>query len=84
MIDEKSFLIQELSEITEDIERVKKLLERFEKIYGMSSEEFVKKFEKMELKPERDFVSWHAHYLAYHGLIKRRDEIISKLTEISE
>jgi|Deesub1362A_J573_1020465.scaffolds.fasta_scaffold00322_16 hypothetical protein len=72
-------LLRDLTELMEDLTRIESLLKTFEKKYGMSSEEFAEKFDKMELKPERDFISWHAHYLGYKGLLKRRDELFEKL-----
>ncbi len=83
MMDERRFLLQELKEIEKDMQRVREILKRLEKDHGMSSEEFSKKFENHELRPERDFISWHAHYIAYKGLVKRREEIIHRLAEIS-
>ncbi len=83
MMDERRFLLQELKEIEEDLQRVRKILDELEREHGIKSEEFSKKFEDHEIEPERDFISWHAHYIAYIGLIKRRDEIIQRLSELS-
>jgi len=72
-----SAIRKDLNEGEYMLERFEKRLKEFEEEYGMSSEEFMEKFESGELGDDEDFFEWYAVY-------KSKEHWEEKTTELRE
>lgn len=50
------------------VERTRTALEAFEKRYGMTTEEFERKYKAREIKETLDFIDWWMEVEAFHHL----------------
>jgi len=58
------------------IRRTLERLRRFEAHYGMSSEEFERRFQAGELNDHPDFIEWAGELAFYRLLIAQRDALL--------
>jgi hypothetical protein len=57
------------------IDRFREEVEEFEEEYGMTSEEFLEKFESGELGDERHWFEWKAVYQSLQRLEERKEKL---------
>jgi len=75
----RNSLERELKLIEHSIEKTIKKLKEFEDKYGISSEEFYRKFERGEVEDSQEFMLWASEYEALKLLEKDREAIIRML-----
>ena len=65
-----------------DIERLSKEMERFERRYGLSSDEFYAKWKDGQLGDETDFFEWYAYCDTYHRVVGKVHRLGKELHDL--
>ena len=60
-------------------EQYKREMEKFEEIYSLKSEEFIKKFNNGEMGDDLDFFEWYASVDSYNRVEKRQKFLMENL-----
>jgi len=69
----------DISILRNEMEKLGKMLDEFEKRHGMSSGEFRDRFDAGELGDDREFIKWHACKDTYDELGKRCAEMRNRI-----
>ena len=72
-------LRQYVKRLEDNIAAVKRRLERFEKQFGMDSEEFYAKLQNAELTERFEYAEWAGEHEMLQRLTKQRDELKRRL-----
>jgi hypothetical protein len=68
-----------LQKYNEQLKKLERDLERFERIYGKDSSVFFKEFEDGKLGDNMDFVEWSSIYQMRNNLLEKKRELEDKM-----
>lgn len=71
----ESAVRSELRMLEMGLERTRQRLRDFETKYGLSSEEFMRRYEGGELSESLDFIEWTGEVQTYELLLERQDAL---------
>ena len=68
----KKLIEQEIDMLEKEKEEYKREMVKFEEIYSLKSEEFIKKFNNGEMGDDLDFFEWYSYVDSYKRVEKRQ------------
>jgi DNA topoisomerase IA len=75
----KKLIEQEIDMLEKEKEQYKREMGKFEEIYSLKSEEFIKKFNNGEMGDDLDFFEWYASVDIYNRVEKRQSFLMENL-----
>ena len=75
----KKLIEQEIDMLEKEKEQYKREMEKFEEIYSLKSEEFIKKFNNGKMGDDLDFFEWYASADSYKRVEKRQKFLMENL-----
>ena len=75
----KKLIEQEIDMLEKEKEEYKREMVKFEEIYSLKSEEFIKKFNNGEMGDDLDFFEWYASVDSYNRVEKRQRFLMENL-----
>jgi DNA topoisomerase IA len=75
----KKLIEQEIDMLEKEKEEYKREMVKFEEIYSLKSEEFIKKFNNGEMGDDLDFFEWYSYVDSYNRVEKRQRFLMENL-----
>ena len=75
----KKLIEQEIDMLEKEKEQYKREMGKFEGIYSLKSEEFIKKFNNGEMGDDLDFFEWYSYVDSYNRVEKRQRFLMENL-----